>query len=225
MIIAAAADRVLDMLDLSDGEEYGTTQATIHVNQAIFELSEENEYGFNNALSSYTLTTPEEGYEPSFWVDVPGRALLSDVLSTTWSQFGYIKNAWISVDNEQNKFKQVSLIELLDEYGDSEGVPEAYALDGEYLYWRPIPPEGDDYTVRFNWTKIPTEAAAGEEPRLLAQVPYGVIYRACMVACVWTQDDSRVPMFGQLSKDSFEKYNMRYSMNNDGPTEMEEYNG
>jgi len=225
MIIAAAADRVLDMLDLADGEEYSSTQARIHINQAIFELAEENEYGFNNVLSTYDLSTPEEDSEPSFWTAVPGRALLTDVLSTTWSQFGYIKYAWVSVAAIQEKFKQMSLIELLDKYGDDEGVPEAYALDGDYVYWRPVAPAGDDYTVRFYWTQVPTEAAEGEEPKLLAQVPYGVIYRACMVACVWTQDDTRVPMFGQLSKDSFQKYNTRYSMNNDGPRQMEEYNG
>jgi hypothetical protein len=154
-----------------------------------------------------------------------GRALLTEALATTWSQFGYIKHAWLSVDGLQEEFKQMSLIELLDKYGDEEGVPAAYALAGDYIYWRPIAPAGDDYTVRFYWTQIPTEAAEGEEPKLLAQVPYGVIYRACMVACVWTQDDTRVPMFGQLSKEAFQKYNTRYSMNSDSPREMEEYNG
>lgn len=225
MIISEATSRVLSMLDLEDGEEYNAALGSIHVNQAIFELSEENEYEFNNSLSSYELVTPEEGYEPSYWQDVAGRALLTDVLSTTWSQFGYIKKAWLSVDGKQQPFYQRTLVELLDEYGDDEGVPEKYAISGDYFYWRPIAPEGTDYTVRFNWTKIPTEAPDGEEPKLLAQVPYGVIYRACMIASVWTQDDTRVPMFANLSKDAFEKYNMRYTMNNDGPREMEEYNG
>lgn len=225
MIISEAAQRVLNMLDLEDGDEYGLTQALIHVQQAIFELSEENEFGFGNRLTTAVLETPDADAIPAYWDDVPGRAPLTDVISASWSEFGYIKKGWISVENQQQPFRQMGLIELMNRYGDYEGVPESYAIDGDYFYWRPIAPEGTDYTIRLSWVSMPTEGAPGEEPRLLAQVPYGVIYRACMIACLWTGDDTRVPMFGQLSADAFEKYNARNSMNNDEVNRMEEYNG
>ena len=225
MIISEAANRVLELMDLADEEEYDVNNAIIHVNQAIFELSEESEYSFMNAITGYELLSPEEGFEPDYWLSVPGRAPLTGVLATSWSEFGYIKKAWLSVDGGQIEFPQRSLVELLDEYGDDTGQPAKYAIDGEYLYWRPFNSPGETTSARFYWVKSPVELSAGSEPLLLSQVPYEVIYRACMIAAVWTQDDKRVPMLGQLSKDAFEKYNMRYTMNNDGPRSMEEFNG
>ena len=117
------------------------------------------------------------------------------------------------------------LRELLDEYGDDEGTPEKYALNGDYIYWRPIASAGTETTARLLWHQMPSFGESSDEPRILAQCPFGIIYYACMLACIWAQDDARIKIFGDMASRAFEMYSNRSSMNNDGPREMEEFNG
>ena len=225
MIISEAAAQVLSTLDFEDEEEYTQANAEFHVNQAIYEVNEGNEFIISNQLSQVTLPSPASGVEPSYWLEVPGRAPITELLSTSWSEFGYIKQAWLGSDSGQRRFRQRDLRELLDEYGDDEGTPEKYALSGDYIYWRPIPAAGSTVTARFLWAKMPSFGSSNEEPKILAQVPFGIIYYACMLACIWSGDDARIKIFGEMSQRAFEMYNNRASMNNDGPREMETYNG
>lgn len=225
MIIREAAAQVLNTLDFEDEEEYTQANAEFHVNQAIYEINEGNEFTISNQLSTISLVSPEEGSEPSYWTEIPGRAPLIQLLGTSWSNFGYIKQAWLSDGVGQVPFKQRDLRELLDEYGDDSGQPEKYSLSGEYIYWRPIPVAGESYEARLLWHQMPSFGSPNDEPMLLAQAPFGVIYYACMLACIWSGDDNRIKIFGDMSQRAFEMYNNRSSMNNDGPRFMEDFNG
>jgi len=225
MIVLEAANEVLSLLEQTDEEEYTQALAIRHVNQALFEFTEDNEFTFNNVVSSYTLTTPAAGSEPDYWNVAPGRVPLTSLLSTTWGGFSYVKRAWLSVDDEQQPFPEGDLEELLDAYGDNEGEPEGWAFDGEYIWWRPIAAAGTDYVTRWRWQKMFEIVGGSEEPKLLAQAPYAVIYRACQIASVWLLDDNRVPMFKALSDDAFNRFSLRHSMVFDAPRSMEEFNG
>jgi hypothetical protein len=225
MIVSEAAQRVLSLLEQEDEEEYTFNLAVTHVVQALHELSEENEFKFHNVITQYDLTTPEAGTEPGYWNMVPGRVPLTSVLGVNWSGFSYIKRGWIDVDAQTNKFRERTFEEMMDTFGDNEGTPEAWALDGEYFHWRPIAASGVSHVIRLQWQQIPADPAEGDEPIMLAQIPYGVIYRACMIASVWLLDDNRIPIFKALSQEAFDRYNIRHSMVGDGPRYMETFNG
>lgn len=225
MIISEAADRVLSILEQTDEEEYSLNHAIQDVQQAIFELSEENEFRFMSKVTNYTLATPESGEEPDFWLEQPGRALLTEVLSSTWSEIAYIKRGWIDVDGDTYPFAERDLSELFDTFGDTEGTPESFAIDGEYLWWRPMSAAGVERVARFHWQSMKPNETAGSEPIILAQVPYAVIYKACAIASIWLLDDTRVPMFEAQAMRAYERYNARYAMTGDGPRAMGEFNG
>jgi len=225
MNVSEAASRLLELLEQEDQEEYSYNHAVLDVNQALFEMAEENEFRFLNRLTNYTLETPASGEEEDFWSDVPGRALITDVLSVTWGGFSYIKRGWIDVSGETYPFRERDFSELMDTFGDSEGTPEAWAVDGEYFYWRPIAAAGTDHTIRMHWQAMPGDAAESSEPIMLAQCPYAVLYKAAMSASIWLLDDNRVPMFKGLSDAAYERYNARAAMTGDGPRAMEEFNG
>ena len=225
MIVSEAANRVLSLLEQEDQEEYTYNLAVAHIIQALHELGEENEFKFYNVITQYDLASPEVGQEPSYWNMVPGRVPLTTALGVTWSGFSYIKRGWIDVDQQTNKFRERTFEEMMDTFGDNEGVPEVWAIDGEYFNWRPIAAPGTTNVIRLQWQSMPDDPAEGDEPIMLAQIPYGVIYRACMIASVWLLDDNRVPIFKALSQEAFERYNIRHSMVGDGPRYMETFNG
>jgi hypothetical protein len=226
MIVSEAADKLLGLLEQTDEEEYTKALAVAHIGQAIHELAEENEFRFYNKISEYTLETPASGEEPSYWTDVPGRAPLLTVLGATWGTLAYIKNVWVSISDDVTiHMRERSFDQLMDEYADTEGYPEAFAVDGEYFYWRQIAEAGTDYTIRVQWQEMPALPTEGEEPIMLAQLPYGVLYKAATIASVWLLDDNRVPMFQALAQNAFERYNARYAMTGDGIESMEEFNG
>ena len=73
MIVSEAVREVLEALEQTSEEEYGEPQAQRHVAQAIRELSETQEFKFQNALTSYTLVTPAAGSESTEWTEAPGQ--------------------------------------------------------------------------------------------------------------------------------------------------------
>jgi hypothetical protein len=224
MIVGEAATRVLLILEQTDEEEYDATQAMRDVNQAISEIADETELSSFNTFSQFTIT--EDPYSASeAWAVVPGRAPIADVLGATMTEIGYVKQAWLSVDSNNSEFEGRDIRHLLDKYGDSEGVPTRYAIDGDYFFWRPIGVSGDEYTARLMWAGMPPEYNTGDEPTIMAQAPYGVIYRACALACIWLIDDDRAPRFDAMAKRIIDKYVIRDSMQGGHRMEMEDPDG
>lgn len=231
MIVREAANQVLRLLDFEDEEEYNLNDAVFHVGQAIHEINEGNEFPYANTLTQTSVSSPASGQEPSYWTEIPGRVPLTQILSTTWGEFGYIKHGWISssgdtaTDGNQAKFPEGDLRELLDTYGDDEGTPQKFAIEGDYMYYRPIPAAGESHIVRFLWHKAPELPGEDDEPRILQQIPFGVIYYASMLACIWSQDDARTKEFGRMAQRSFDMYEKRVGMRKGGPGSMEDFNG
>jgi hypothetical protein len=224
MIISEAANRVLAILEQTDQEEYNYDQAVIDVNQAIGEIADEAELSSLNTFSQFTIAADDYS-ESDAWAVVPGRAPIVDVLGATMTEIGYIKHAWLSIGAANAEFKERDIRYLLDNYGDDEGTPTRYAVDGDFFYWRPVGEAGDEFTVRLMWAKMPKEYGAGEEPTIIAQAPYAVIYRACALACIWLVDDDRAPRFDKMAQRLIDKYVIRDSMHGDHRMEMEDFNG
>lgn len=226
MIIGECANRVLSFLDLDDEEEYTTTHALEHVNQAIFELADEMEIKGLNDFSLYDLETPATADEPAYWANLPGRFPVTDVTGVALSSLSHIRRLWLAVDGETiTNFSGVDIREILDRHGDDTGQPENYAIDGEYIIIRPIPETGVTYNLRAYFATVPGTYASGDEPLIAAQAPYAVIYRACEIATAWTMDDKAVLKYEKLSQRAIERYALRATLVDDHPRFMEEYNG
>ncbi|GAG11241.1 unnamed protein product [marine sediment metagenome] len=224
MIIAEAAARVLKVLEQTDEEEYDIDQAVMDVNQAIGEIADEAELSSLNTFSQFSLAADDYS-DSDEWAVVPGRAPITDVLGASIGEIGYIKHAWLSVESANAEFKERDIRYLLDNYGDDEGQPTRYAVDGDFFYWRPVGAAGTEFIARLFWAKMPPEYGRGEEPTIIAQAPYAVIYRACALACIWLVDDDRAPRFDKMAQRLIDKYIIRDSMHGDSRMEMEDFNG
>lgn len=224
MNMLEGATRMLSILEQTDEEEYDQAQALRDLNQAIHEIADEGEVTTFNEFVGFDIDADEFSGSDS-WGVVPGRAELSTVLGVTADQIGYIKKVWLDVDGQNVDFSERSVTELLNEYGDDEGQPEKYAVEGDYFYWRPVGAAASSYTSRILWSRVPQEYALGAEPALMAKAPYACIYKACAIASVWTGDDAAVMKFEKMSARLINRFMIRNSMQGDGPREMEEYNG
>ncbi|MCK5481325.1 MAG: hypothetical protein KAJ06_09265 [Gammaproteobacteria bacterium] len=237
MKIGDAADKVLSLLEQTDEEEYTKALAVTHVNQAVTELADENDFNLYRRVSTITLSVPTEvtqvsptgpsilGY-PDYWDEVPGRRPVSEVMGVTDDEFSYIKRAWINIDGANKKFKQKSFGQLMDKHGDDQGTPLEFAIEGDYFYWRPHHANDDDtYQTRILWQSNPVDAGVDGTAKLLTKAPYAVIYRACQIASLWLVEDNRVMVFAKLAQDALDRWNIKDSMHGDEPSEMEDYNG
>jgi hypothetical protein len=224
MIISEAANRVLSILEQTDEEEYNFDQAVMDVNQAIGEIADEAELSSFNTFSQFSIAADDYSGS-SDWAIVPGRAPIAEVLGATMTEIGYVKQAWLSDGEARIEFEERDIRYLLDNYADNEGQPTRYAVDGDFFYWRPVGAAGTEFTARLLWAKMPKEYGAGEEPTIIAQAPYAVIYRACALACIWLVDDDRAPRFDKMAQRLIDKYVIRDSMHGDHRMKMEDYNG
>jgi hypothetical protein len=224
MNMLEGASRMLSILEQTDEQEYDEGQALRDLNQAIHEISDEGEVSNYNEFVQFDIEA--DAYSGGTdWGIVPGRVPITTALGVAPSQIAYIKTAWLDSDGATIPFKQVSVIELLNKYGDETGVPERYAIEGDFFYWRPIGTAGTNYTARLLWCRNPHEYAPGEEPSLMAKAPYACIYKACSLAAVWIGDDSAVAKFDRMSTRMVDKFMIRNSMQSDAPREAEDYNG
>lgn len=226
MIVSDAVDQVLIQLEQTEEEEYDADQARFHVGQAVRELAEDAESKFDRQMTTFSLAAPEPDAEPEYWQSVPGRAPITSVLGVSWEQFGYIKKAWVDNSGTQQPFHEYDLRELIDKFGDSEGEPEGYAVDGDYIYWRPIPEYESGYTARFNWVKLPQAIIPDSaQPRLLDVAPFAVIYKACMLASIFLNEDQRVIMFETLASKAWDRFVLMHSITGDSRRDTEMFDG
>ena len=225
MHIGQAANRMLSLLEQTDQEEYNRPKAIEHLNQAIAEITDESELSIYNQFATFTMDSARH-LDTDAWSIVPGRVPITDVLSADASRIAYIKQCWLSVNSNAAEFKQAEVRKMLSDFGDDEGTPTRYGVDGEFFYFRPVPPADTEYVVRSYFAGIPPEYGGGDEPLLMAQAPHAVIYRACVIACVWTMDDDRAIRFDKMAQRLIDRYVVRDGMKGDGErVEMEDYNG
>lgn len=220
------------MLDLEEEEDYDATNALEHINQAIFELADDMEINGLNDFSLYTMTADWDDQNdqdvpsaPAYWDTLPGRFRIVDVCGAPLSDISHIKKMWLGYDGVAQKFEGRDIREMLDEYGDEEGTPETYTVDGEYVVVRPVPAQGYSYDVRAMFQRTPSTYTASDEPMIMAQAPYAVIYRACEIASVWNIDDNATVKFSKLAQRAIDRYAMRATMVNDSARNMEDFNG
>lgn len=226
MTVGEAAARLLKFLDMEDEEDYDTATAIEHINQAIFEVADETEVRGHNEFAYYALTAPDSGDEPDYWSVVPGRFLLSDVVGVSAAELGYIKRIWLSDGEGTLTFEPRDVRKLLEEEADETGVPSKFAVDGEYLYLRPVPVSGVSYYVRTYYNKLPASYGSGEQPHLLQVAPFAVIYRAAEIACLWNDDERGQLKFGKMAERAISRFSPRTGMSGtEGEIMMEDYNG
>ena len=233
--MSEGVDRVLSFLEQTDEVEYDSVIALQHLNQALFEISEDGEFEILKTFSSYlwdadSFASYEDADEPSSTVlwpsGVPGSVSVTDLVGRGFQQYGYVDRVWLDISGTQSTdFKQMPVNQLLSTYGDTTGVPERYAIDGKYIYLRPYPASGTEYTLRTRWVELPVTVGTGAEPDLMIQAPYACIYRACLIGALWADDDEKAAKYERLGSRAIERFAIRNSMVGDAETEAGEYNG
>jgi hypothetical protein len=212
MIMAEGVSRILSFLEQTDEVEYDSILALQHLNQALFEISEEGEFEILKSFSSYSWDSDNMDGE-NYWATVPGRLPLIDLVGTGLGQYGYVDKVWLDVAGTQKaSFSQTTVNSLLQEYGDDTGEPEKYAVDGKYIYLRPVPVAGTTYTLRSRWVGLPTSVGEGAEPDLMIQAPYACIYRGCLLGALWADDDEKAAKYERLGTRAIERFAIRNSM-------------
>jgi hypothetical protein len=76
------------------------------------------------------------------------------------------------------------------------------------IFFRGVPP---DQTI-FSLT----------EPFWYRVAPWPIIYRAAEIACVWLEDESRIPVYQRMRQEHMDAINITDSMRNDVPLESTE---
>lgn len=97
--------------------------------------------------------------------------------------------------------------------------PVGYASRGNLVYVRPVPDESVLLLVTLD--AIPAYIPTGEST-WLRHDPFSVIYSAAITACVWLEDEARMPVYEKLYTRFAESMNTIDSQRNDGPREMTE---
>lgn len=222
MLLQDAAQAVYAELDVGEAR-YPLATALLHVNQALVDMSREYQFPYDNTLSVYDVTTAaQENQEPE-WERFPGSALVRSVLVDADYIPDYVRGAWLDPSTSNTRLNEPEFNEMLDFYGDREGKPEAFAIDGNRLYWRPIPAPGETHVIRFSWKGFPRIFNGSEEPLWLIWAPFAVIYKTCEIASSWLIEDQRVPGFQALRREQMQNIDVTNSMRGDSvPTAAEE---
>jgi hypothetical protein len=226
MTLIEAAQELLRLLEQTDQEDYNIKQAQRHILQACYEIADEMEVPHYNTFSQFTIDNTY--IDQDYWSIVPGRVPITTVLGTTLAEFGYIKKIWLDSGGSTQTFTGTEVVSLLNEYGDTTGQPVKYAVEGQYLYYRPfINDSSNTYTLRILWASLPIALNANEEtPTMLAIAPFAVLYRASVIASMWLLDDDRAARFEKLGSRAVSMLSPRLTMQNDTEdTTPEDYNG
>lgn len=215
MKVGEAASTVTAFLDVNT-DRYPTAVSEAHINEAMLSLAREYDLPWINDSVQVTFQPPQTGDGPDVvagWAQYPGSMAVRDLFDSSELTFDYLTAGWVDPYKKENRLLPATYEELIDEYGDDEGTtPEKYAIFADRLFIRPIPADGDSFTMRFLWAGRPAIATTDQEPRLLYHSPWGVVYRACEVASAWLLEDNRVPLFVQARKEQMDAVGVTMSM-------------
>lgn len=214
MNVGEAAGTLATMLEV-DEVRYPVAIRIAHINQAMVNLSREYDTWPDEGLTEINLgdTNTERFALTELQID-PYTALRVESIDGAWT------NLEADVLTE---LKEMTYEGLLKKYGDQTGDPKAFAIVGEYCYFRPmLTDDADVIAARFKWKGIPRTFSESETPKWLDMAPYGVIYRAGEVASVWLLEDERALSFKALRDQEMENLDLATGMRGDGSSmEME----
>lgn len=215
MLVDTAVQNVIDELDVTEGR-YPVAVATIHVNQALVDMSREYQFPYDNTVSTYTIRETEDpGGDGDEYSRYPGSELIRNVLRDDFLIPDFIFGAWLDPAEKNRPLVEPEFNTMMREAGDRTGDPEAFCLWGDRIWWRPIPAIGESHQIRFSWKGFPRTFAGNEEPAWLVWAPYAVIYKACEIASQWLLEDERVPSFAALRRDQMQNIDVTNSMRGD----------
>ncbi|HUV74207.1 MAG TPA: hypothetical protein VMW79_07855 [Anaerolineae bacterium] len=110
--------------------------------------------------------------------------------------------------------------DLLQKYNSIEpGEPLAWASMNNTIKIRPV--TEDAIFVRVIFDAVPQYLGTGEN-LWMNTAPYACIYQAAQIACVWLEDEQRVPVYEKLFSMHIESINVMDAGRADGPISMSE---
>lgn len=216
MNITTASDLLRDTLNIESENRYPGNIRIWHLGEAMQLLAREYDVRMNEGV--YTRQVPANGN-----IDIS--TVVADGLNLE-----YITTAWMFTDftgigGSPSDFTMISPTKLI-EYFDFDsfmqdykttaeteaGAPEAFIQYGKYIFIRPLPSETT--YVRIYFRGIPPDYPSAE-PWWLKVAPWAVIYRAAEIACVWLEDEQRLPVYRALRQEQMEMINISDSMRGD----------
>lgn len=223
MNITTASEHLRDILDVSD-ERYSPAVRLAHLNQAIAHLGSTYEMSFNEGTSQYLLEAGSEFIPMGSLQDISGESIQCEVIErlyyvTDYTVVGinanqYIPNTeWIKVrtyPDYASLLDDQSLDESVGIFGYAQRGPLTYVLN----------PPTEDVLLKILYTGQHQETTT--ENSWLRKAPWPVIYYAAQIACVYLEDEERVPVYQSLLETAITTVNLADSMRGDGPLESTE---
>jgi hypothetical protein len=223
MDIETASEHLRDILDATD-ERYPPGVRALHLNQAINYLGRRFETAYNEGYGQIELPAGSTSFIASSLVDSGGNSIAAEVVEAMYyvrdfDEVGTNYNAWVS--NEAWTKIQIysSLESLMDVASDgADGILYGATQRGGMVFIMNAQEDDLLLKVTFNGPHVDTSS----QNNWLIYAPYPVIYKAACYACVYLEDEERIPVYQHLLEDAVEVVNISDSMRNDAPASMQE---
>lgn len=222
MDILTAAGLLGTTLDVT-AERYPIDVRLLHLNSAIRTLSREFETRMTEYSSYFELASGVSQIAISTLGNLEEEQVDVEIVRDLFFTTEYTGTIWsgFTPTGEWTRMQPYSsYAALLTAYTDQEpATPVGYVSYGMNIHVRPIPDEDTLFLAVVDALPRPIQTG---ECRWLQHDPYSVIYTAAIEACVWLEDEARMPIYERLYTRHVEAMNTIDSERNDGPREMME---
>ena len=226
MDIATAGETLAALMDV-DEDRYPVAVRVAHMNQAMSQVSRQFETHLNEGVGQFLLSAGSGVVHQSLLSDESGAGIDPEVV--TWLWYSQDFNAvGASPHNYTTNEKWKSLV-LYPEYNylmntvgvDASAVGDFYgaAQYGQRIFF--LNTQAVDTLFRGTFNGPASYLAAGENA-WLRYAPWPIIYQTAQIACVWLEDEARIPIYRSLFNEAAEIVNIADSMRNDAPMESQE---
>lgn len=223
MNVTEAIDQLGQLLDVTE-DRYPNSTRILHINQSLAEIAREFETRMNEGVGNVVFTAGSTSQNMGSLIDETGQQLSASVVEAAYYVQDYTTTGGVRTINEDWKKLTVfpSYELLLDstyvdlsQTGDLIGI----AQHGDLLYM--ANKQTDDTLIRIIFRGVPRYESVGE-PAWLRIAPWAVIYHCAQIACVWLEDEGRIPVYERLYQRAAEIVNLEDSMRGDVPMQTTE---
>jgi len=131
-----------------------------------------------------------------------------------------VDTVWLNPSSSNIPLLGGELPELLQEFGDTSGLPQAFSQHGSRLYFRPIPDSAVQARIMF--LGRPTQISDESDNPWLRLIPWGVIFKAAESGCTYVGQPERSSEFVTQGMAHIEMFNVADASRNDTPSVSEE---
>lgn len=224
MDITTAIEALGDLLDVTE-DRYPSGVRILHMNQSLVEVGREFETAMNEGVGWFEITKGQTRKSLDSLSDESGAKLAPSVIEAAWYSQDYTATAGISysVNSDWDELpiypNYKALLNSPSVDASTTGDVIGIALHGDQIYL--ANEQTVDTLVRCTFRGYAQYIGAGEN-RWLRDAPWPIIYHCAQLACVWLEDEARLPVYKRLYDKAIEVVNLEDSMRNNAPMETTE---